>query len=49
MTFPDVTTLTDAALKRLIRTTDGSLSLRDYHAALLSELDDREEAREAAA
>lgn len=42
MTFPDVTTLTDAALSRLIHATDGSLSLRDYHAALLDEQDERE-------
>jgi hypothetical protein len=42
MTLPDVTLLSDEALDRLIDQTDGALSLRDLHAALLDEQDERE-------
>jgi hypothetical protein len=43
VTFPDATTIDDETLLHLIHITDGAMSLRDYHAALLSEQDDRDE------
>ena len=49
MTFPEVTDLDDETLLSLIHATDGALSLRDLHAALLAEQDDRVEAADYAA